>query len=48
MHLAVSPLLLGAGEHLLGGLNLLALGFDRTEYVKTPGDAHYILAKKRN
>jgi hypothetical protein len=48
MHLAVSPLLLGAREHLLGGLNLPALGFERTEYVKTPSAAHYVLAKKRN
>ncbi|MPZ57126.1 MAG: dihydrofolate reductase [Rhizobiales bacterium] len=47
MHLAVSPDLLGAGEHLLGGLNLPALGYERTEYVNTLSAAHYILAKKR-
>ena len=46
MHLAVSPVLLGAGEHLLGGLNLPALGFQQTEYVSTPAAAHYVLAKK--
>jgi dihydrofolate reductase len=45
MHLAVSPILLGTGEHLLGGINLLALGFARTEFVHTPGAAHYVLAK---
>jgi dihydrofolate reductase len=46
MHLAVSPVLLGAGEHLLGGLNLPVLGYERTEYVNTPSAAHYVLAKK--
>jgi dihydrofolate reductase len=46
MHFAVSPILLGRGEHLLGGLNLLALGYERTEFVSTPGAAHYVVAKK--
>ena len=45
MHLAVSPVLLGRGEHLLGGLDLPALGYERTEYVSTPGAAHYVVAK---
>jgi dihydrofolate reductase len=47
MHLAVSPVLLGAGEHLLGGIDLPALGFVRTDYVHTAGAAHYVLAKTR-
>jgi hypothetical protein len=47
MHLAVSPVLLGAGEHLLGGLDLPALGYETTEYVNTPSAAHYVLAKMR-
>lgn len=46
MHLAVSPVLLGTGEHLLGGLNLPALGFRKKEYAGTPAAAHYVLAKK--
>jgi dihydrofolate reductase len=46
MHLAVSPVLLGRGEHLLGGLDLPALGYERTEYVSTPAAAHYVVAKK--
>ncbi len=46
MHLAVSPVLLGAGENFLGGLNLPALGFEKKEYVSTPLAAHYVLAKK--
>jgi len=46
MHLAVSPVLLGRGEHLLGGLDLPALGYEKTEYVSTPDAAHYVVAKK--
>lgn len=46
MHIAVSPVLLGSGEHLLGGINLSALGFEQVEYVSTPGAAHYVLTKK--
>ena len=45
MHIAVSPILLGGGEHLFGGLNLLALGFEDTEYVGTPKAAHFVLKK---
>jgi hypothetical protein len=45
MHLAVSPILLGAGENLLAGLDLPALGFQKKEYVSTPAAAHYVLAK---
>lgn len=46
MHLAVSPVLLGKGEHLLGGIDLPALGFAQTEYAATPLAAHYVLTKK--
>ena len=46
MHLAVSPVLLGAGENLLSGLNLPALGFQKKEYVSTPAAAHYVLARQ--
>jgi len=46
IHVAVSPILLGAGEHLLEGINLPALGFEQVEYVSTPDAAHYVLTKK--
>ncbi len=46
MHIAVSPCLLGAGEHLLGGINLPALGFEQVEYIGTSDAAHYVLRKK--
>jgi dihydrofolate reductase len=48
MHLAVSPVLLGAGESLLRGLDLPALGFQQIEYVGTPSAAHYVLTVKRS
>jgi dihydrofolate reductase len=47
MHIAVSPMLLGAGERLFDGLNLLALGFEHVDYVGTPKAAHFVLKKKR-
>jgi dihydrofolate reductase len=46
MHVAVSPVLLGAGEHLLGGLDLPALGLECKDYVGTTKAAHYVLARK--
>jgi len=45
MHLAVSPALLGAGEHLLAGIDLPALGFKCTESVGTPRALHVVLKK---
>src|SRR5689334_3116287 len=48
MHLAVSPVLLGKGEHLLQGIDLAALGFERTAYVPTEKAAHYVLTRKRS
>lgn len=46
MHLALSPVLLGKGEHLMNGLDLTALGFRQVDYVGTEKAAHYVLAKK--
>lgn len=45
MHLAVSPILLGAGEHLLTGLDLPALGYKCTESVPSAKAVHDIIAK---
>lgn len=45
MHLAVSPMLLGSGEALLPGIDLLQLGFRVKEYVPTPLAAHVVLAR---
>jgi dihydrofolate reductase len=45
MHLAVAPNLLGAGEHLLAGLDLPALGYGCTECVPSAKAVHYIIAR---
>jgi dihydrofolate reductase len=45
MHLAVEPMLLGAGEHLLAGLDLPTLGYTCTENVPGEKAVHYIIAR---
>jgi dihydrofolate reductase len=46
MHLAVSPVLLGSGESLLGDLDLLKLGFRVSEHVPMPKTTHVVLTKQ--
>ena len=48
MHLAISPVLLGSGEHLLSGLDLPALGYACTEHVPTAAATHVTLTKRGN
>ncbi len=43
MHLAVSPRLLGSGEHLLAGLDLPALGYRSTQSVPGVRAVHYVI-----
>ena len=45
MHLAVAPILLGSGEHLLAGLDLPALGYACTECVPSTKATHYVIAR---
>ncbi len=45
LHLAVSPVLLGSGEHLLAGIDLPALGFRVTDHVASEKATHVILRK---
>jgi dihydrofolate reductase len=45
MHLAVSPILLGSGEHLLAGLDLLALGYRCRECVPGAKAVHYVITR---
>jgi len=45
MHFAVAPVLLGSGEHLFSGIDLLKLGYRRTEHVPTPGATHIVIAR---
>jgi dihydrofolate reductase len=46
LHLAVSPVLLGAGEHLLTGLDLVRLGFEVAEHVPTALATHVVLRRR--
>jgi dihydrofolate reductase len=45
LHLAYSPTLLGAGEHLFVGLNLRSLGYRCVEHAATEKAVHYVLRK---
>jgi dihydrofolate reductase len=45
MHLAIAPVLLGAGESLLGGLDLPRLGYRCSEHVATANATHVVIAK---
>ena len=47
MHLAIAPVLLGTGEHLLAGIDLTALGYEITEHVATAGATHVVLTRRR-
>jgi len=46
MHFAIAPVLLGAGEHLLAGLDLPKLGYARPEHVPTEKATHVVIKKK--
>jgi len=45
MHLAISPVLLGSGEHLLAGLDLPKLGYHCAEHTPTPGATHVVVKR---
>lgn len=45
LHLAIAPILLGRGEHLLAGIDTVGLGYRCTEYVSTSHAAHVVLTK---
>jgi dihydrofolate reductase len=47
MHFAVSPVLLGSGEHLLAGLDLPALGYRCSESVAGEKAAHYVISRSQ-
>lgn len=47
LNLAISPILLGSGEHLLHGLDLIALGYECTSHVATEAATHIVLSKRR-
>jgi dihydrofolate reductase len=45
MHFAISPILLGSGEHLLSGLDLTALGYRVREQASSQGAMHVVVEK---
>jgi dihydrofolate reductase len=47
IHLAIAPVLLGAGEHLLSGLDVVKIGYECTEHVPTSQATHVVLTKRR-
>jgi dihydrofolate reductase len=47
LHIALSPVLLGSGEHLFGDLDLLELGYRCTERVAGERATHLILSRQQ-
>ena len=47
LHLAIAPILLGSGEHLLAGIDLPAIGYACTEHVASEKATHVVLRKAK-
>jgi dihydrofolate reductase len=47
LHVAISPMLLGSGEHLFYGLDLTALGYECTTHVPTAAATHVVLTRRQ-
>lgn len=45
LHLAISPALLGSGEHLLHDIDMLGLGYKCSEHISTEHAMHVVLIK---
>ncbi|MGC4092692.1 MAG: dihydrofolate reductase family protein [Polyangiaceae bacterium] len=45
IHLAIAPALLGQGEHLLNGIDMVRLGYKCTEHVASAHASHVVLTK---
>ncbi len=46
MHIAISPILLGAGERLFEGIDLPTLGYACTKHEATPKATHIVLTRR--
>lgn len=46
LHLAIAPVLLGSGEHLLSGLDLVRLGYTVTEQIHSDAAMHVVLDRQ--
>jgi dihydrofolate reductase len=47
VHIAIAPVILGSGEHLLHGIDTPGLGYACTEHVTTDHATHFVLTKQR-
>jgi len=47
MHLAIVPVLLGSGESLFAGLDIVSLGYQCAEHKSTPDATHIVLTASR-
>jgi dihydrofolate reductase len=47
LHLAISPVLLGTGEHLLHGIDMRALGYECAQHVAGARAAAHVVLRKR-
>jgi dihydrofolate reductase len=47
LHLVISPVLLGSGEHLLSGIDARALGYECVEHAASGRAAAHVTLRKR-
>ena len=45
LHIAITPTLLGSGENLFGGIDLVGLGYKCIEHVATPNAMHVVIGR---
>jgi dihydrofolate reductase len=45
MHLVIAPALLGRGEHLLAGIDMVSLGYKCTQHASSERATHVVLTK---
>jgi riboflavin biosynthesis pyrimidine reductase len=46
LHVVISPIIIGAGEHLFANLDLRKLGYELTEHVTTKAATHVVFMKR--
>ena len=46
MHIAIAPVVLGTGEHLLAGIDLPRLGYELTKHLPGAAATHVVFTKR--